>query len=75
MSRQHTDLNRTLEECQILLCLQETDLEGQEVIRAEEQECGMHPPDEWDLLSKLGQTRLRMDMINGECAAEARWLS
>jgi hypothetical protein len=44
-SRQLIDLNRKLEECQILLFLQEMDLEAREAILAEEQERGLHSPD------------------------------
>jgi hypothetical protein len=66
-----TDLNWTLDECQMLLCLQETDLEVREVILAEEQACGMHPLDGQNLSVELGKTHTRVDRINDERAAEA----
>jgi hypothetical protein len=34
-----------LEECKILFCLQEMDLDVQEMILAEDQERGLHPTD------------------------------
>jgi hypothetical protein len=42
-SRQLTTLSQALEECESLLCLQETDLEVRETILVEELECGLHP--------------------------------
>jgi hypothetical protein len=47
------------------------DMEVGEAILAEEQERGLHPPDERDLSVKPDETRVRVDRINGECAAEA----
>jgi hypothetical protein len=70
-----TNLNQTLEECQILLCLQEADLEVQEVILVEEQVRGLHPPDGRDLSVKLEETRARVDGINSKHAAEVGRLS
>jgi hypothetical protein len=66
MSRQVTDLNQTLEGCQILLCLLETDLEAQEAILAEEQERSLHPPDKRELSVDLDKTQACVDRINGE---------
>jgi hypothetical protein len=45
MSKQLTDLSRVLEECKILLCLQETDLEEREAMLAVEKERGLRPTD------------------------------
>jgi hypothetical protein len=42
-SKQLIGLSRTLEECQILLCLHETDLEVQEAKLAEEHARNLHP--------------------------------
>jgi coenzyme F420-reducing hydrogenase alpha subunit len=44
-SKQLINLGRMLEERKILLCLQETDLEVQEAILAQEQEHGLCPID------------------------------
>jgi hypothetical protein len=74
-SKQFIGLNRTLEECQILLCLQDTDLEVQEVILAEEQERDLHPPNRWDLSVEIEETRASVDGIMGETASEAEQLS
>jgi hypothetical protein len=74
-SKHLTDLNRALEECQILLCLQETDQEVQEAILAEEQEHGLHPPDGQDLSVELDRTRTHADRVNGERDIEAGQLS
>jgi hypothetical protein len=74
-SKKLTDLGRTLEECQIILCLQEVDLEVQEAILAEELERGLHPTDEQDLSVELEKACARVDRINGECAIEAEQLS
>jgi hypothetical protein len=43
-SKRLTDLNWTLEEHQILFCLQEADLEMQEAILVEEKAHSLHPP-------------------------------
>jgi hypothetical protein len=64
-----------LEECQIFLCLHETELEVQEVILAEEQACGLHPHDGRDLAVELEGIHARVDKIRGEHATEARQLS
>jgi hypothetical protein len=64
-----------LEELQILLCLQEMELEVQEVILVEELERDLHPIDGWDLSAELDNARTRMDRINDEHAAKARRLS
>jgi hypothetical protein len=57
-----------LEERQTLLCLQETDLEVQEAILAEELERGLHLPDAWDLLVELNKAHTHVDKINDERA-------
>jgi hypothetical protein len=64
-----------LEEHQIHLCLQETDLEVQEAILVEEQECGLHPYDGWDLSGELEEMHARVDRIKGEHDAKVRQLS
>jgi hypothetical protein len=74
-SKKLTDLGQTLEECQILLCLQEVDLEVPEAILAEELERGLHPTDEQDLSVELEKACARVDRINGECAIKAEQLS
>jgi hypothetical protein len=53
-----------LEEHQILLCSQETDLDVQEAILAEELACGLHPPDGRDLTAELEEIHVCMDRIN-----------
>jgi hypothetical protein len=53
-----------LEEHQILLCSQETDLDVQEAILAEELACGLHPPDGRDLTAELEEIHVCMDGIN-----------
>jgi hypothetical protein len=60
-----------LAECQIHLCLQETDLEVQEAVLVEEQVRGLHPFNERDLLVELEETHARVDGIKGKCAVEA----
>jgi hypothetical protein len=42
------------------------------VILAEEQECGLHPPDGQDLLVELDKIHAHVDRIDSEPAAEAR---
>jgi hypothetical protein len=74
-SKRLTDLNWTLEEHQILFCLQEADLEMQEAILVEEKAHSLHPPDGWDLLAELEETHVRVDEINDERAIKARQLS
>jgi hypothetical protein len=64
-----------LEECQILLFIQEADLEVQEVILAEEEARGLHPSDGRDLLAELEETRTCIDEINNEHVIVARQLS
>jgi hypothetical protein len=75
MSRQLTNLIQTLDQCQILLCLQETDLKMREAILVEEQEHGLHPSDGRYQLVEQGMTQARVDRANGEHAVEARQLS
>jgi hypothetical protein len=60
-----------LEECKILLCLKETNLEVRGVILAKVLECGMHPTDGCDLSVELDRTHARVDMIDDERAAGA----
>jgi hypothetical protein len=64
-----------LEECQIHLCLQVTDLEVQEVILAEEQAHSLHPVNGRDLFLELKETRACMDEIKGGRIAKAEQLS
>jgi chromosome segregation ATPase len=71
LSKQLISLSRSLEEHQILLCLQETDLEVQKVMLVEEQACGLHPHDGWDLSTESEGIRVCVDGIKGERAAEA----
>jgi hypothetical protein len=62
-----------LEERQIQLCLQESDLEVQEAILVEHA-CGLHPFNRQDLPTELEEAHACVDGIMGECA-EARKLS
>jgi hypothetical protein len=70
-----TDLCQALEECQILLGLQETDLEVREVILVEELEPVLHPPNGQDLLAKLDKAPARVNRIDVQRTAEAERLS
>jgi hypothetical protein len=70
-SKQLSYLGWTLEERQTLLCLQETGLEVQEVILAEELERNLHPPGRRDLSMKLDKACICMDWIDDERASEA----
>jgi hypothetical protein len=72
--KQLTDLDRTLEECQILFRQQEMDLEVWEAILAKELEHGLHPTDGRDWSVELDKARTRVDRIDGERAAEAEQL-
>jgi hypothetical protein len=63
-----------LEECLILLCLLEMDLEVREVILAEELEHVPHPIDGRDISAELDKARERADKIDFEHAAEAERL-
>jgi hypothetical protein len=45
------------------------------VILVGEQEHCLHPPDGWGWSAELEKTSARVDRINDEHAAEARWLS
>jgi hypothetical protein len=47
----------------------------QEVILAEEQTRGLHPPNGHDLSAELEETHVHVDEINGEHAVEAERLS
>jgi hypothetical protein len=69
-----TDLGRTVEECQILLCMQEMDLEVWEAILLEELERSLHPSEGRDLSAKLDEARTCVNGINSECATEAKRL-
>jgi hypothetical protein len=42
------------------------DLEVQEAILAEEQECGLHPFDGWDLSMELEEIHAHVDEIKGK---------
>jgi hypothetical protein len=64
-----------LDECHILLCLQETDLEVREVILVEELERGLHPTNERDLSMELDKAPSRVDRIDCEHVAEVKQLS
>jgi hypothetical protein len=64
-SKQHTDLSRTLEECQILLSLEEADLEVREVILVEELERGLHFSDGRDLSAPLDKVMQLSQCIMG----------
>jgi hypothetical protein len=64
-----------LEECQILLSLQEADLEVHEAILAEELECDLHSSDGRDLSAELDKARALADGITDERATEAMQLS
>jgi hypothetical protein len=59
----------------ILLCLQKTELEVQEVILVEELECGLHLPDGRGLSVELDKAHEHMDRIDGEHATEDEQLS
>jgi hypothetical protein len=73
--KQLNNLRRTLEERQTFLCLQEMDLEVQEVILAKEQTCILHHFDGRDLSVELEEIHVHVDGIGGERAAEAGQLS
>jgi hypothetical protein len=82
MSRTHTtnsnhsiNINRMIEECQILLSLQEMDLELQGAMQAEEQVCELHSFDWWDLSTELEELHVSVAEVEGEHAAEAGELS
>jgi hypothetical protein len=64
-----------LEECQILLSLQEMDLEVWEVKLVEEQTCGLHSFDGRDLSVELEELHMRMAGVEDERATKARKLS
>jgi hypothetical protein len=51
------------------------DLEVQEVILAEELECGLHPPDGHDLSAVLDKAQTCVDRTTSDHAAEAEQLS
>jgi hypothetical protein len=58
-SKQLTDPSRTLEECQILVCLHEMDLEVWAPILVEELEHGLHPTNEHGLSAELEKALAR----------------
>jgi hypothetical protein len=64
-----------LEECQILLSLQEMDLEVWEVKLVEEQMCGLHSFDGRDLSVELEELHMRMAGVEDERATKAGKLS
>jgi hypothetical protein len=64
-----------LEECHILLSLQETDLNVHEVKLVEEQAPGMHPFVGWNLLAEPEKLRARMADVEDKHAIEAGKLS
>jgi hypothetical protein len=74
-SKHSINLNRTLEERQVLLCLQETDLEVQEVMLAEEQACDLHPFNRRGLSAEEEGLHTCMDEVEGERATEVGQLS
>jgi hypothetical protein len=47
----------------------------QEVILAEELECGLHPPNGQDLLAELDKAPVHVNRRDGECTYEAERLS
>jgi hypothetical protein len=67
--------NQMLEECHILLSLQETDLNVHEVKLVEEQAPGMHPFVGWNLLAEPEKLRARMADVEDKHAIEAGKLS
>jgi hypothetical protein len=58
-SKHYINFSQLLEECQILLSLQETDLEVQEVKLVQEQARGLHSFDRWDLSTEMEELRVR----------------
>jgi hypothetical protein len=64
-----------LEECQILLSLQETDLKVWEAKLPEEQVHGLHSFDRRDLSTELEEGHVRVAGVNDECTTEAGELS
>jgi hypothetical protein len=73
--RQLINLDPMLEERHTLLCLQEMDLEVQEVILAEELEHSLHPHDGQGLTMELDKAQAHVDKIDSESATEAERLS
>jgi hypothetical protein len=74
-SRYSINFNQMLEECQILLSLQEMDVEVWEAMLAEEQECGLHSFDGQDVSTELEEIHVCVARVEDECAAEVRKLS
>jgi hypothetical protein len=64
-----------LVECQILLSLQEMDLEVRVAKLAEEQACGLHNFDGWDLSVVLEELRARVAGVEVEHTTKVRELS
>jgi hypothetical protein len=58
-SKHYVNFNRMLEECEILLSLQETDLEVTEVKLVEELVRVLHSFEGWDLSTELEERRVR----------------
>jgi hypothetical protein len=74
-SRGLNALTRTLEECAVLLYVQETDLEVGEVILAKELKCDLYPPDGRDLSAELDKAYTSVDRTAGDSAAKVEGLS
>jgi hypothetical protein len=72
-SERRKALCQTLDECVILLALQEMDLGLREAILAEELECGLRHPHGRYLPTELDETRARVHRIAGDRATEARY--
>jgi hypothetical protein len=70
-SKQFINLGRTLEECQILLCLQEANLEVHEAILVAALERGLHSSDWQDMSAELDKAHALADGITDEHAVEA----
>jgi hypothetical protein len=64
-----------LEECLILLSLQETDRKVREANLAEVQVCVLHSFHEWDLLAELEELRARVGEVEDERSVAASELS
>jgi hypothetical protein len=70
-SKHSINFSQMMEERQILLSLQETDLEVPEAKLAEEQACVLHSFDGWDLLAELEELHACMAMVVDEHAINA----
>jgi hypothetical protein len=74
-SKHFFNFNWILEECQILLSLQEMDLERWEVKLAEEQARNLHSFDGLNLSMDLEELHVCMTGVEDECTVEAVELS